>query len=80
MSKLAVTTHDQVFAASQKISDVSKVPGVELSISSDAFSSLASVIFQKANPIELFGAAQFASDECGDAMWNEENLNPPSQK
>ena len=29
------------------------------------------------NPIDQFAAAQFASDECGDTMWNEENLNPP---
>jgi len=29
------------------------------------------------NAIDLFAAAQFASDECGDTMWNEENLNPP---
>jgi len=38
-----------------------------------------SVIFKKLSPIEQFGEAIFASDECGDTMWNEENLNPPSQ-
>ncbi len=29
------------------------------------------------NPIDQFSDAQFASDECGDTLWNEENLNPP---
>lgn len=32
------------------------------------------------NPIDQFAAAQFASDECGDTLWNEENLNPPLTK
>ena len=31
------------------------------------------------NSIDQFAAAQFASDECGDSLWNEENLNPPVQ-
>ncbi|MCF0075288.1 alpha/beta hydrolase [Dyadobacter sp. CY261] len=29
-------------------------------------------------PIEQFSNAQAASDECGDTLWNEDNLNPPS--
>ena len=48
----------------------------QVSLGTDVSSS---VIFKKLSPIEQFGEAIFASDECGDTMWNEENLNPPSQ-
>ncbi|WP_254560966.1 hypothetical protein [Dyadobacter diqingensis] len=27
--------------------------------------------------IELFDEMPFVNEECGDTMWNEENLNPP---
>ena len=27
--------------------------------------------------IELFDETPFVNEECGDTMWNEENLNPP---
>ncbi|WP_221393650.1 hypothetical protein [Dyadobacter sp. NIV53] len=26
---------------------------------------------------ELFDEAPFVNEECGDTMWNDENLNPP---
>lgn len=32
------------------------------------------------NAIDQFNDAQFTSDECGDTMWNEDNLNPPAQQ
>lgn len=27
--------------------------------------------------IEVFDEMPFVNEECGDTMWNEENLNPP---
>lgn len=32
------------------------------------------------NFINPFDNDQFTSDECGDSLWNEENLNPPSSQ
>ena len=31
-------------------------------------------------PFDQFNDAQFSSDECGDTMWNEANLNPESDQ
>ena len=80
MSKPAITTHD-LFPALQRISeDVTDETVADAHVPSDDFSTVSAVMFQKANSVSLFGAAQFASDECGDTLWNEENLNPPLQK
>ena len=79
MSQFAVPTPDQTSPTSHEIVDtlIKKLdfnPNVlcDINVSS-------SIILKNINPVDQFGLAQFASDECGDTMWNEENLNPPSQ-
>jgi methyl-accepting chemotaxis protein len=82
MSQPGVHAGDQASPAFQEIFDSpEKTADFVQNISRDreVQSSLSAQIFQMVNPIDQFGNAQFASDECGDTMWNEENLNPPSQ-
>ena len=64
----------EVIAALENAVDVAPDVSCDTSVSTTV-----SAIFQNMNPVDRFGAAQFASDECGDSMWNEENLNPPSK-
>ena len=73
---------DQLSSLSQEIFEIrEKTPDFIPNVSreNEVPSSVSATIFQSLNPVDQYGAAIFASDECGDTMWNEENLNPPSQ-